>query len=313
MCGVTPPNAASFSLECFGKSKFARLKRATAGRIVTLTGFSTADGGTFHVTADRIPRKHFWRRAGAFIIDWVIVTATVLVLTPLLQTVSPIKLIPPDLLSFGSCSGGLESIKRLDADRLLPLGPGEKRLGRFCEVSQFGVMKHYVQTIGTAKQEGTVTHTRILSVIVDADGNPIRVLSLGLLMVIVAPLVFAAFLSHSGQTPGKAAMKLYVAQRRSISVPFKAAVLRETLRFFPLIIYAVWVIYGELTFDIERAAQLLDRTESIFPAVLTGIALSAVILGYWFLPFFRWRGQTLYDRLSGLYVHGFLPAEQAKS
>ena len=267
------------------------------------------------MTADRIPRKHFWRRAGAFLIDWLIISTVVLVLTALVQTLSPIQPVAPNLLNYWSCSAGPEAIKKLDADRLLPLRSGEQRLGRFCEVSQFGVMRHYVQSIGAIKQEGSVTHRRILNMYVDADGNPIKVFSMGALMVILAPLVFAAFLSHSGRTPGKAAMKLYVAQRRLLFVPFKAALLRELLRFLPLVVYSVWLLYTELTFDLEDAAQMLDQADTglafVLPWVAAGLVVTVVTLGYWFLPFIRWRGQTVYDRLAGLYVRGVLPADAA--
>ncbi|CAN7327274.1 hypothetical protein GFB56_21435 [Ensifer sp. T173] len=162
---------------------------------------------------------------------------------------------------------------------------------------------------------------RSISLAIDETGKPIEFESMQVgrgVLDQLAPLVFfclcsAGFIARFGTTPGKRLLALRVVQGNGEPLPFASAAKRETLRMLPSILLTVFgapmmllsalAIFG--TGDI-----LMDAVETVtvFGAPAQVILLASFLvftlfaLIWWVFPFMRWRGQTIYDRLTGSHV-----------
>lgn len=254
--------------------------------------------------AGTYPKKFFWARFLAFGIDWFLVVAVFAALTLALQPVTTHTLIPPSPVTFEACFDNLDKIDKTHADSILPLREGEERAAQICSGALFGLLPPYTQKIGAARKVGNVTQHRWQAYGVDADGKRAAYTTLNLndVLLIVAPFMFAAFLSQYGRTPGKMLMGLRVAGTDRKAPSVLRAYMREALKYSPLILIAIYGLIQQMSVLGLGFPQSDVMFLGIGWVLWLYLAVTVLTLIYWFFPFLRWRGQTFYDKWLGLMV-----------
>ncbi|EJZ17543.1 RDD domain-containing protein, partial [Rhizobium sp. Pop5] len=119
-----------------------------------------------------LPSRYFWRRLAALAVDIVIFQAAILIAVHYISTAFP------ESFSFANdasmeCREGVpdQLAKRIDTN--WPLKANEWRTNDICESRQFGSGKQrYLQITVEMEPWDYVTPTQVLTIPVDADGNP---------------------------------------------------------------------------------------------------------------------------------------------
>ncbi|WP_455854560.1 RDD family protein [Ensifer canadensis] len=203
-------------------------------------------------------------------------------------------------------------------DREWPLAPGQSRENQICTTSLWGVpdSRSFVSTVIDA---GDMPGQRSIRFEIDEAGNPVELEAMqvgrGVLDELVPILLFcltgAALLARFGTTPGKRLFALRVVQDNGEPPPFAKTAKREALRMLPTILAAFSAPLLLLSLSIFGTGDILRdaiNAVTIFGApvqviLLVGGLLSPLLaIVWWVWPFIRWRGQTIYDRLTGCRV-----------
>lgn len=261
--------------------------------------------------------RFFLRRAAAFVIDLIWGLAAFTVIAVLVHTYGAPEVLPPQISPVSQC----RSVAVQDpatADKLLPLANGEQHAQILCMVTdQIFEVTHYMTRLVNFNKTTAVTTTHFITYPSDRAGHGIAILSTGVLIRFLLPLLFALFLARAGFTPGKRLLGLRVIRKDGLKTSLGHTLLREYARFLPLLIISipglVTTLQDALFPGAMAKAKLLDTTTALIGGasspetiIRTMAAVSVVIvltaLAYWFLPFLRWRGQTPWDWLAGTQV-----------
>jgi uncharacterized RDD family membrane protein YckC len=268
-------------------------------------------------TADTVPPRFFWRRFAAVVIDtllFYVVAAAVSIVLVVALPWAPRYFIPSTTACEATAPDAL--VQRIE--REWPLAPGQSRVSQICTTSFWGVpdSRSFVSILVDAGDNPT---QRTISFEIDEAGNPVELEALGLgagvLDELVPVLLFclssAGLIARFGTTPGKKLFALHVIQDSGEALPFAKAAKREALRMLPAILDAfstplmLLLIASFGSGDILR--DLMEATTILGAPVLTimlagGLIFPLFAFVWWVLPLLRWRGQTIYDRLTECHV-----------
>jgi hypothetical protein len=241
--------------------------------------------------------RHFWRRTGALIVDFLIASALVtLVLFPFVGNGDRIRLTGNGFV-LSSC-WSVDQISQELADLIAPALPQAVKV---CEIRPFGIRQGLTADLTYDLVEdttGAVTSRsyKTLTVPIDANGQPIVPVTPGSLLEPLLMLLGSIwFLGRwNGQTPGKRLLGLRVAGSES---PGRWSA-REVRRVGP------FVLFGATTLALELSGPAVTASLMAHLGLYLGVV---ALLGLWFLwyylvPLVRWRGAMRYDRATGLQV-----------
>ncbi len=213
-------------------------------------------------------RGGFWRRAGAFLID-------VLIIVVLLQ-VAALAAFPltNGLVQYG---GGLE----FRSCRRLASPPAELRVppdfaanyALDCVSTFFGLPVARTVTIGRSTREGRIAKNVWFVFMADADGKPVRGFSMDLLWLPLLFLYRIVLERRNGQTVGKRATRVRVVEGTPGTLRVGAAAKRNLLLLLPFLPALALQAYGSLL----PSFSLLS-TPFLLGDVAAGLVLSAATL-----------------------------------
>jgi uncharacterized RDD family membrane protein YckC len=268
------------------------------------------------------PRRHFWRRAVAFVVDMAVFYSVLMVLALPLQAVTGWNL----GFSIGqstTCEAITDSPLIRQVETEWPLAAGETRTNQICISSSLGMQQRFfISTVTKTADEAAAS--RFVSIGIDQDGNAIPLDVSGastasnmlLQLVFLALFVFAAagITATGRRTPGKALLFLRIIHIGGAVPSFKQCLTREFWKFLPSCVLGIAVTLhaaqnlpglsalasGEFV-DVIHAARDMQAPDF---STLFAVGVIAWLLGalWWFGPFILWRGQTLYDRIAGCRV-----------
>lgn len=259
---------------------------------------------------ERIPPRHFWRRAFGYAIDVLLALLAFSVILLLLSKL-PTGIQPVSFFNSTYCEpavAGGPMVTRVEA--LWHLKLGEIRTNQLCRSSRIGPdQRIFVSSVTT--KEGASTLTKVITVLVDENGVEIKEAPSGgallhnLAALIAMAALFAFLVSKSGSTLGKRLFGLKVIDVDSGSVGLFQAVKRELLKALPLLIIAAiqvaaFYLTEQASKSIEEKVSFVQNaafgpmTNGFLPTAILGL----VLMAWWVWPLIFWRGQTLYDRIS---------------
>lgn len=267
--------------------------------------------------AGSILPRFFWRRLAAFVVDtllFYIVAAIVSIILVVALPWAPRYFIP----SMTACEPTAPDALVQRIEREWPLAPGQSRVSQICTTSFWGVAdsRSFVSTLVDAGDNPT---QRTINFEIDEAGNPVELeaMRLGtevfdeLVPVLLFCLSGAALIARFGTTPGKKLFALRVIADNGEALPFAKAAKREALRMLPAMLDAFSAPFmllsiasfgsGDILRDLMDATTILGAPVQII-MLAGGLIFPLFAIVWWVLPLLRWRGQTIYDRLSGCHV-----------
>ena len=268
------------------------------------------------------PRRHFWRRAVAFVVDTAVFYSVLMILALPLQAVTGWNL----GFSIGqstTCEVTTDSPLIRQVETGWPLADGETRTNQICVNSSISMQQRFFISTVTKAADATGS-SRFVSIGIDQVGNaiPLDISAASTASNILLQLFFLALfvaasarITSSGRrTPGKALMFLRIVNVAETTPSLRQCLSREIWKFLPASLLGIAVtvhasqnLPGVSTLasgqfvDVIHAARDMQTPDF---STLFAVSAAAWLLGalWWFGPFLLWRGQTLYDRLAGCIV-----------
>lgn len=253
---------------------------------------------------DREPR-YFWRRAFAFLLDLLVAQLVVALLFAAIDAAAGTLLGDSSLVSASECSPASPShpqVVRIDG--MWPLPAGWRRENTICHYG-VGEDESWTFTTRLMWKEGTANYSQEVSYDIDKNGKALPneyALDFKLFAIVLLFIVFAA---NGWRSPGKAAMGLRIKTAEGATPGWGHAVLRETFKLLPLVVFGVfaaWVALAAPAFLTDSEAMLVSMRDS---GVMTSSWMLLLFGWYggtilwWLAPFAIWRGRTWHDALAG--------------
>ncbi|WP_319771914.1 RDD family protein [Breoghania sp.] len=253
----------------------------------------------------------FSSRAVALLIDLLVVSTALTVVFYVLSTPFSARFIVPSFIKTNSCEqSNFLSNERME--QLLPLKSGEQHIQRICETRSSFLFKSNITYITAFIRDGNKTYSRSIAYYSDELGNHTRYYPMQLPFYIILALSIAIITGKFATTPGKKYLGLQVTTESGGSPSVRQCLIREMVKFFPLFALAAYETVGfenptpdELAVSASKLFQTMESSEmhSAFSGQLAaGILIFIAFIWFQFGSFIRWRGQTYWDRLAGLYV-----------
>jgi RDD family len=236
--------------------------------------------------------RHFWRRLGAAVVDYLLATLVALaVIWPFLGDSDRLRL-DAMIYTISTCNtvtSAPESLLAIVGDKVVDSAV-------VCDTQVMGRDNGLTVTLvyDVTRTENTSSQ-RTISVPVDSDGNPVApMMPQSLIVQGVLVVAGGMLLTWAGRTPGKRLFGLKVVGRTPVP-----GVLREAIKLAPGVIFglgmlALWV-FG-------TAAYAAVAQVAILPVLAGFLVFGVVVFWLYALPILRWRGATRYDRWLGLSV-----------
>lgn len=258
---------------------------------------------------DSRPKRYFWRRLAAFVVDFVLAYVVAVVALTAIDVVTGGDFYywtGPIIRSACGEAPPSTLIDEINLDR--PLAPGWSRSYIVCQHLPVGGKTRQVLTVKDVRKDGWLTKTSWLALPVSIMGDR---LDTGLKLdptVLVAYVLMVSWAWRYGVSPGKRWLKLGIRPIDRVSGIETWRLRRELLRLGPLILLSlpdvVWSLVGwwllKSLSEFIRLADLMTDYISVFVIISTVFGFGVTI--YYVFPFLRWRGQTFYDRLAGTMV-----------
>lgn len=254
-------------------------------------------------------KRYFWRRAFAYIFDLLICGFFVTIVAVALNDVFSSSILAPALIKSNSCEVRDDLFTAERMNELQPLELGQSHQQILCKQTNMLTTSFYITALQKVWTEGDTTFRITLEYYSDDRGNQRTYISSEPVVYLLAPFLFALFLSRRGQTPGKRMLGLNVSNNTSGTPDPKSALKRECLKGSILFIFALQQLYIMITannLDIDEAAKLAQSLsiELEPPGIWNIISLNLAIgvAGLWLLfgSFIFWKGQTYWDRFANL-------------
>ncbi len=238
-----------------------------------------------------LPRRYFWRRSFATLIDVSLASLlSALILLPFLGNPDRIR-----LDGSGFYREKCVSITNAPQEAWDIIAPETPAAGFACKQMVFGIDNGTTLTLiyGVTKTAQSSTQ-RNVSFPVDEMGKPATpLMPQSLLMAALLIGMGGWQLGRRRQSPGKTLLGLRVEHGQTH--PFR----REALKYLFLIING---IVANLTW-IGGTSWLQSMASWSFATILVvAVLVFMVISAYYFLPMIRWRGAMPWDKLSGSFV-----------
>ncbi len=255
--------------------------------------------------------RWFRRRAVALLIDLVVVSAALAVVFYVLSAPFSARFIVPSIIGFNSCEqSNFLSNERME--ELLPLKSGEQHIQTICETRSFFLFKANTTHVTAFKKDGSKTYSRSIVYYSDELGNHTPYYPIQLPFYIILTLSIAIMTGKFATTPGKKLFGLQVTTESGGSPSVRQCLIREMVKFFPLIALAAYETVGfenptpdELSVSAGELFQTIETNGmlSLFSIQFAaGMLILIAFIWFQFGSFIRWRGQTYWDHLAGLYV-----------
>lgn len=257
-------------------------------------------------------KKYFIRRIFAYLIDILILSIFFAIFAVAINSVFNIKFVAPELIKYSACQDRqMISAERMSA--LLPLSGTQKHQQIFCTTTTMGITTFHTATLRRMGKVDGRQNIGFLSYYVDKDGKQANVYSIDPFLTLIAPFIFALFVSRRGRTYGKQALGLVIFDSSLANPNFSVALKREYLKAIPMILAAfvsIHTMYQLNNFDLDAAAlKLIDISSATNDGSLSQLFLLGAVtiigsIGIWYNlgSFIRWRGQTYWDKWTNLSV-----------
>jgi uncharacterized RDD family membrane protein YckC len=250
--------------------------------------------------------RYFWHRVFAFLIDYSLIVLASTFIVAAIQPLVSTPLWAPALVNLKSCTDVTESQKSSQVAAALKLNGDETLFATLCQVSNLGLLKQQVLTVGASSQYGKSNQTRAVFYPVDDKLQYAQTVDTTPLVWLICPAVFALWSIRFTATPGKKLAKLRIVPvDRAISTA-PNMLRREYLRFFPQVAYAaLTIIFSFFVSAPDSIEALATATQSLHPMswqFIIPILAAFLLLAPYFYSFFRWRGKMVYDSIAGFEV-----------
>lgn len=258
---------------------------------------------------DSRPKRHFWRRGGAFVVDFLLAYAVAVVI-----------LMAVDAATGGhfyywggigtrtACNEAPPSPLLAQVDALSPLAPGWTRIAFFCEQGAIGGKTRHIIGVNDWIQGDNLTRTSSFTIPVSDTGDQFDARLKLDPTALVAYAVMLGWAWAVGRSPGKRLLGLVVRPVASADEARTVRFRREVLRLGPLALFALvevilvlagWWFVDTLPAHLRMMQFVIDK---IFILITLYTILALPFAAYYVLPLLRWRGQMFYDRLTGTMV-----------
>lgn len=254
-------------------------------------------------------KRYFWRRAFAYIFDLLICGFFVTIVAVGLNGVFSSSILAPAIIQGGDCEVRDDLFTAERMNELLPLEPGQSHRQILCKQTNMLTTSYYVTTLQKVWSKGD-THFKVtLDFYSDENGNQRAYISSEPFLYLLAPFIFALFLSRWGQTPGKRLLGLNVSNVDVGRPNLISALKREYLKGAVFVIFALHQLYttfAAINLDLDETAKLTQSLSeeleslSIWDIFTLGLALTLGGLWLMFGSFVFWKGQTYWDRFANL-------------
>ena len=258
---------------------------------------------------DSRPKRYFWRRLAAFVVDLL-----------LAYVVAGVALTAIDAATGGNfyywggiatrtaCNEAPPSPLLDEVDAHFPLASSWSRAVIFCEQAALGGKTRHILGVNDWMQDGNLTKTSSFTIPVTEAGNQFdSTLKLDP-TTLVAYALMLGWAWAAGRSPGKRLLGLVVHPVASADETGPQRFRRELLRLGPLAMFSlvevVVVLAGWWFVDTLPAHLRLMHfvVGNLFLLVIVYTALALPFAVYYLFPILRWRGQMFYDRLAGTVV-----------
>lgn len=258
---------------------------------------------------DSRPKRYFWRRCAAFVVDFLLAYAIAVIILTAIDAVTGGQLYYwGGIATRTACEEARPSPFINEVMTGLPTTPGWNRAIGVCEEAAIGGKTTYMLVVTDWIKEGAVTKTGTFRVPVTATGDQYDP-SLKLDPTVLVAYVLMLFWSwRFGQSPGKRLLGLAVRPVSGAEDVGSRGLRRELLRLGPLSLssfinvvfgLAYWGLFRTLPAYLQNARFIADN---IFVLAAPFVALGLLFVAFYLIPLIRWRGQTFYDRLAGTMV-----------
>lgn len=257
-------------------------------------------------------KRYFWRRSFAYVLDILICGLMATIISITLNNVFSTRVLAPSQIKSGECEirDDLFSADRMN--ELLPLEDGQMHQQILCKQTNMLFTSFYITTLNKSWKGGNKNYNVHISYHSDENGKQLTYISSEPFLYLLAPFLFALFLTKYGQTPGKRLLGLIVYNDALEKPDIKSALKREYFKAVVFVIGALasfYTMYKAINFNIDEAATTvqslaaaLEQSNRFIPTI-TGFATAALVFWFHFGSFIRWRGTTYWDKFSSLTTH----------
>lgn len=253
-------------------------------------------------------RRHFSRRAFAFLLDAILATLIITLLFGAIRAVTGTDLGTPSLASFtqSNCdSAPIDHPQVIRVEKMWPLAAGQTRQHVLCRISVNGTEQPLMFISRVISRDGAATYTSEARYPVDDIGQPLAVDYPMDWSPVAYIVIFAAFTAKGRRTPGKASMALRVTTDAGSNLSWPTAFKREALKFLPFVVYfvaAIWfALFPPAMLSDSEAIIIAMRDGGVFTSAyaILFMAFGIGMIVWWVGPFLVWRGRTWYDAVAG--------------
>ncbi|MCP5082140.1 MAG: RDD family protein [Alphaproteobacteria bacterium] len=253
--------------------------------------------------------RYFWRRCFAYAIDLLICSIFVTIIAATLNGAFSSRILAPALLKLTNCEARDDLVAKERMNELLPLEEGQKHQQFLCKQTNMLTTSHYTTIFQKTWKKENNTYRVNLNYYSDENGKQHTYIISDPFLALVAPLIFALFLTKWGQTPGNRLMRLAVNTAAFEKPDIKSSLKREYLKaviFVIISLFSLYTVYMSINFDIDEAAKLLRSMSSdleqsgFWKWMALGFAFSMAAIWFQFGSFLRWRGRTYWDQFANL-------------
>lgn len=262
-----------------------------------------------------VEQRYFWRRCCALVIDLLLLGMVVTLLAGITNKAIGTNLVAPGLIKTTQC----QPVELFSAEQMqtyFPLRENGSHVQVRCDTTNFFVTSYSIAQIGMDWKVGATTYRSRINYPVNKRGELVRVFQADFVLYILAPFVFAYFLSRRKATLGKSWMSVWVVDQRNGPPDFRNAFIREGVKFLPVILFGAYSLYSEITIygpavtstefieaSLKPLAEASDQLQNLSWINFTPVILFIIaMIWFFFGSFIRWNGQAYWDRVAHLYV-----------
>ena len=249
-----------------------------------------------------IPRRHFFRRFFAFLIDFSLLAVVSTIVVAALQPLTSTPLWAPSIFSNNRCSDITESHKSLVFPEF-EIHENEKLFLRLCKVSNLGLLEQKVLQVGSVSVDGNHTRTRAIFYPVDDKFQRVQIFDASPFIWIICPMVFAMHNYSFGATLGKKLLQLRIVSPDIMGRNLKSLMKREYLRLFILILINLFTLIATYVFPnalSEFGTEMLNKNDYTMIYIMS--AMNMILITPYIYNISIWKGKMFYDRITNLEV-----------
>lgn len=243
-------------------------------------------------------RGGFWRRAFAFLIDFMLVSVVIaLIGVPLYGPTDGAIRVSNTVIDTTSCSDVAPN--RIDVQ--LP-ADFKATAAAICVKRFFGQEHDRLLVVREVSRSGAVTYTREITMPVDAKGRVVRAFYLDYLTIIVLAAYLIVAEWRFGTTAGKTTVGLRVRSLAGAPMTLSQAAIRTFVRLVPFVPFVIFMLVAAARDPAQGAAFLLSNLVTV-SLVSLGLVLIQLLN---FILAVRRQNLPWHDRWAGTEVVRFV-------